>query len=233
MSGRDVGRVVWLDVGFDDKDEAKAAGARWDGTERRWYVTAPTQAVARWMPLPDLLPGEDRSFGSGLFVDLVPRSCWFTNVRSCVSSRDWDRLRRMVYRRAGDRCESCAAAADPSSGLRLEAHERWAYDENTSVQRLVRLVCLCSPCHSATHYGLAQLRGRDAEALAHLMRVNSWNVATAEAHVNQAMEVWRDRSARHWTLDLSMLTGAGVTPRTPPSAGDRAAHAERSAPRED
>ena len=59
------------------------------------------------------------------------------------------------------------------------------------------------------------------------------NVATAEAHVNQAMEVWRDRSARHWTLDLSMLTGAGVTPRTPPSAGDRAAHAERSAPRED
>jgi len=44
-----------------------------------------------------LLPGEDRSFGSGLFVDLVPSSCWFTNVRSCVDRRDWERLRRMGH----------------------------------------------------------------------------------------------------------------------------------------
>lgn len=39
--------------------------------------------LARWAALPDipdLLPGEDRSFGSGLFVDLVPSSCWFTNA---------------------------------------------------------------------------------------------------------------------------------------------------------
>jgi hypothetical protein len=35
-------------------------------------------------PLPDVLGGEDRSFGGGLFVDLIPDSCWFTNVRSCV-----------------------------------------------------------------------------------------------------------------------------------------------------
>jgi hypothetical protein len=57
-------------------------------------------------PLPDVLVGEDRGFGDGLFVDLIPDSCWFTNVRSCVNQRDWDRLRRMVYRRAKDRCPS-------------------------------------------------------------------------------------------------------------------------------
>jgi hypothetical protein len=59
--------------------------------------------LARWAPrslLPDLLPGEDRSFGSGLFVDLVPRSCWFTNVRTCVAAADWDWVRQMVFRRA-------------------------------------------------------------------------------------------------------------------------------------
>lgn len=77
---------VWLDVPFGENDQAKALGARWDPTIRRWY--APTPAIsdlARWVALPDipdLLPGEDRSLGSGLFVDLVPSSCWFTNVRT-------------------------------------------------------------------------------------------------------------------------------------------------------
>ena len=55
--------------------------------------------------VPNLLPGEDRNFGPGLFVDLVPSSCWFSNVRSCVDQRDWERLRRMITNRADQRCE--------------------------------------------------------------------------------------------------------------------------------
>ena len=78
-----------LDVPYAEKDEAKAQGARWDPAARRWCAPRPGMtALDRWQALPDvpgLLPGEDRSFGSGLFVDLVPSSCWFTNVRSCVS----------------------------------------------------------------------------------------------------------------------------------------------------
>lgn len=31
-------RKVWLDVPFDDKDEAKKAGARWDKDKKSWYV---------------------------------------------------------------------------------------------------------------------------------------------------------------------------------------------------
>jgi hypothetical protein len=77
-------------------------------------------------------------------VDLIPDSCWFTNVRSCVNQRDWDRLRRMVYRRAKDRCEVCGAGRDPDVDKWLEAHERWEYDEATRTQRLRRIVCLCS-----------------------------------------------------------------------------------------
>jgi hypothetical protein len=99
---------------------------------RRWQSRAvapgqyaPTPAVtglARWAALPDvpdLPPGEDRSFGSGLFVDLVPSSCWFTNVRSCVIPRDWERLRRMVTNRSGERCEACGQSADASTGTQL------------------------------------------------------------------------------------------------------------------
>jgi len=71
-------------VPYAEKDEAKALGARWDPQARRWYdPRPPTTGLDRWTALPDVpqvLPGEDRTFGSGLFIDLVPRSCWFTNV---------------------------------------------------------------------------------------------------------------------------------------------------------
>jgi hypothetical protein len=86
---------VWLDVQFAEKDQAKAAGAYWDARARRWYTPRPGMpGLDRWVAPPDVpdpLPGKDRSFGSGLFVDLVPTSCWFTNVRSCVDQRDWER----------------------------------------------------------------------------------------------------------------------------------------------
>jgi hypothetical protein len=90
-------------VPFDEKDQAKAAGARWDPTAKRWYDPRPggpgqaRPALQTWVPLPevpDLLPGEDREFGQGLFLDPVPESCWFTNVRILwnLISPDTDRL---------------------------------------------------------------------------------------------------------------------------------------------
>ena len=161
---------IWLDVPYAQKDQAKALGARWDPEVKRWYAPRPNMtSLQPWTALPDvpdLLPGEDRSFGSGLFVDLVPSSCWFTNVRSCVDQKDWDRLRRMITRRAGHRCEVCGASEDRQTSRWLEAHERWAYDEATHVQSLRRLVCLCTNCHTATHFGLAQIKGNEAAALA-------------------------------------------------------------------
>ncbi|GAA1040882.1 hypothetical protein GCM10009557_63310 [Virgisporangium ochraceum] len=220
MTGR-----LWLDVPFADKDAAKRAGARWDPAAKRWY--APRSGIAALDPwaampdVPDLLPGEDRSLGAGLFVDLVPRSCWFTNVRSCVDHRDWERLRRMITRRAGHRCEVCGAAGNPAAKRWLEAHERWTYDDRTRVQRLGRLICLCSACHTVTHFGLAQVRGREREAYAHLMAVTGMTEARAREHVEVAFEVWFRLSQLQWTLDLSILTDAGVTVRPPPDAADR------------
>jgi hypothetical protein len=107
---------AWLDVPFGEKDRAKACGARWDPEARRWYASRTgIPALARWAalpPLPDPLPGEDRTFGSGLFVDLVPSTCWFTNVRTCVVPRDWQRLR--YPRRIGRRTRSATPAGAPA-----------------------------------------------------------------------------------------------------------------------
>ena len=232
MTSRAASPRCYLDVPYDQKDEAKAGGARWDPAARRWYdPRPPTPALARWAArpdVPDVLPGEDRSFGDGLFVDLVPRSCWFTNVRSCVSQQDWERLRRPILRRAGFQCEVCGAPEDRAAGRWLEVHERWHYDDHRGVQALRRLIAICKPCHLVTHFGLANVTGRTDEAFAHLREVTGMSQADAWAHVKAAEGLWISRSARTWHLDLSILTDVGVTVRRPESAGDRRAAADRA-----
>jgi hypothetical protein len=96
-----------------------------DPAARRWYASWPgITTLGRWAAapaLPEVLPVEDRSFAAGLFVDLIPRSCWFTNARFCVGARDWERLRAMVTGRAGQRARCAAAAATcvPGSGWKF------------------------------------------------------------------------------------------------------------------
>jgi hypothetical protein len=150
-----------------------------------------------------------------LFVDLVPRSCWFTNVRTCVSQQDWERLRRMILRRAGHACEACGAKEDRVARRWLEAHERWSYDEHAGVQTLRRLICLCSPCHLVTHFGHANVTGQTDKAFTHLCAVTGMTQAQAWNHVRTAEELWIERSRRVWGLDLSMFINAGVTLRRP------------------
>lgn len=166
--------------------------------------------------LPATLSGEDRTFGGNqLFVDLVPQTAWFTNVRSQVSRSDWDLLRKHVYARAGHRCEVCGATG------RLEAHERWNYSQGT--QTLKRLIALCPACHEATHFGLSKVHGHDAESLAHLMRVNRWTRAQALVHVDQAFETWERRSRQRWDIDLGMILAVGIKVKGLPTALERTA----------
>jgi len=222
------GPRIWLDVPFAEKDQAKALGARWDPAERRSYA-APGRAaqLGRWAALPDLpdlLPGEDRDYGQGgLFVQPTPATVWWTHARSCIAPRDWERVRRMVTGRAGCRCEACGQAERPDAGIRLETHERWQFDTATRTQRLRRLICLDSACHTVTHFGLAQLRGVADEAFAHLCAVTGMTTAEGNQHLDAAVTLWRQQSEIEWDLDLGILTSAGIQIVQPAgSAADRA-----------
>jgi hypothetical protein len=211
------GDRVWLDVAYADKDAAKALGARWDPTQRRWYAP-PDRAhgLAEWAAKPDLppvLPGEDRTFGAGLFVDLVPRSCWFTNARAALSGADWERVRRMTLTRADHRCEACEAVEDRPARRWLEVHERWHYHPDTTTQTLRRLILLCTDCHLATHLGYARISGQEPRALAHLLAVRDETPTQLGAHIRDAEATFVQRSAHAWHLNLDILTNAGLTPR--------------------
>lgn len=104
--------IQYLYVPFDKKDKAKAMGAKFDWDQKKWYApNNENYLVTRWgfndKSLTELIE-EDKTFGGNqLFVDLIPSSCWFTNVRYCVDPKDWERLRKYVYGRANYKCEVC------------------------------------------------------------------------------------------------------------------------------
>ncbi|MBS0349702.1 MAG: hypothetical protein JSR33_00705 [Proteobacteria bacterium] len=106
---------TYLSVPYTDKEEAKKYGARWDPEKKLWYSPDDRKELIERWPLKQEaaiseLIGEDRNFGGNtLFVDLIPKSCWFTNVRKCVDLSHWDRLRKFVYQRSNYQCECCQA----------------------------------------------------------------------------------------------------------------------------
>ncbi len=142
-----------------------------------------------------------------LTIELVPQTCWYSNVRSNVSQDDWEKLKKITFKRAGYRCEICGGRG---TKWWVECHERWEYDDVRHIQKLVGLLALCPACHEVKHMGLATTRGHAAQATDHLARVNDWTLADAEAYVEVCFEVWSQRSKHEWQLDISCLQDYGI-----------------------
>lgn len=142
-----------------------------------------------------------------LVVELVPKSCWWSNVRSNVSKADWEICKRFVRSRSGDRCEICGGRG---AKWPVECHEIWDYDDDNMVQTLVGLVALCPDCHEVKHLGRAEAVGNCDRAIKHLARVNGWSIDQAEQYAAWAFELWSLRSEETWTLDITFLSLLGI-----------------------
>ncbi|BAZ26934.1 hypothetical protein NIES4073_78480 [Kalymmatonema gypsitolerans NIES-4073] len=137
-----------------------------------------------------------------LTIELVPETCWFSNVRSEVSDEDWNKLKKITFQKASYRCEVCGGKG---SQWPVECHEIWHYDDHQHIQTLVSLVALCPACHEVKHMGLANIRGRAHIAKEHLAKVNGWTHEQTREYVSTQFEVWRQRSNYNWKLDISWL----------------------------
>ena len=144
-----------------------------------------------------------------LTIELVPKTSWYSNVRSHVSESQWDRLRKPVYQRAQSRCEICGGRGPAHP---VECHEVWEYDDEARVQRLAGLIALCPACHGVKHIGRSSIKGKGDDAIEQLMRVNGWTASRAEDYVDLVLDIWKLRSQVPWRLDLSWLAERGVAP---------------------
>ena len=148
----------------------------------------------RWIPTP-LDPAKPK-----LYLDLVPRTSWCSNLRSALPRADWDVLRKAAYKHANWNCLICGGRGPTHP---LDAHERWHYADG--VQKLIGIDGICPACHGVCHYGFSCTQDREYETFMHLRKVNRWSDDEAVAHVQQSFDEWDERSRQRWQLDVSLL----------------------------
>lgn len=183
-------------VPMQEKDIVKKLGANWNYKINKWEVDKnyDLSLFKRWLPSEMKYPF--------LYIDLVPSSTWFENMRSILKKQEWDDIRKYIYKRADYKCEICGNKGEKHP---VEAHERWFFDEKQGIQRLVGIQSLCPNCHEATHFGLANVRGRSSEAKEHILKVNNWGDNDFLSHYNKAFDEWERKSQKNWILDLKYV----------------------------
>jgi hypothetical protein len=203
-------RRVYLNVPYAEKEAAKELGAKWDRDAKSWFILPEIQSESfnRWLkPLaqkPAIILVPRRGFGNKqkLTIELVPQTCWFSNVRSEVTSQMWDLLKKRTFQQANYRCEICGGRGNKHP---VECHEVWDYNDDCYRQTLVRLIALCPACHECKHIGFANTQGRGEIAAKHLAKVNQWSNEQAMTYIEESFEIWQRRSQSNWTLDISYL----------------------------
>lgn len=188
-------------IGTGDEQEAllRALGAR--RTKVGWWITRSRDLDLE--ALDPFLPRYARRSVLPLIVDLIPSTTWHASLANVLVKSCWDDLRAEAAAVAGG-CEECGV----SSGL--ECHERWAYDAEHSVQRLLGFETLCGSCHETRHLGFASVRGRFDQVFGRLCVANRILPNEREAYYGIIVRRFRSRSAQYWDLDLSLLAGRGL-----------------------
>jgi hypothetical protein len=142
-----------------------------------------------------------------LTIDLIPSTCWFSNVRSEVTQAQWDIIRQKVYSEAYHVCQICGGVGKKHP---VECHEIWEYDDKNLIQILSGMIALCPDCHMVKHIGLAKIQNKGDYALRHLMKINSLSKRDAEKYVGDVFIQWAQRSTKQWKLNISVLKNYGV-----------------------
>ena len=201
---------VYLVVPYDNKEEAKKLGAKWDKTVKKWYAPKGERAlVERWgeeARMLTALEAEDRMWGGNtLGVEFQPKSCWCKKIQYSIQRIDRERVQDFVLGRTNRTCETCGVQDVERD---FHVHGRWVFEDGT--QRLVRLMALCERCYESTHFGSAHYNGRRDEAFAHLKTTLKKTDAECQAHIDGAYERLATLNKQKWMVDLSLLRDNGI-----------------------
>lgn len=197
--------VIPLCVAFECKDQARAAGARWDPEERVWTCRSELLLTDAYTQLRPFVPRMFRHDLEPPYIRpwMVPQTAWGKNLRALLEAGQWDIVRRRAYAEAGNRCRVCGARGPKWP---VEADEAWEYDDATQTQILKGVIALCPDCHKIRHWGKTMVNGGEPAAFDRLMKINRWSRAVAETAIEAAFEQWERRSKHEWTMDCNWVT---------------------------
>jgi len=137
-----------------------------------------------------------------LTVEMIPPSSWGDNLRNKLGPEKWSRLSKIIYNRAGRRCEICNGIGERHP---VECHEVWEYHDELGVQKLIDLIALCPQCHKVKHIGRSKATGTYDDSLYHLMVVNNWGKSRAIKHIALAVRECLRRGRWEWIIDTSKV----------------------------
>jgi len=200
--------VIYLNIPYKEKKTAKEYGAIWDKDIKRWFCENENNELCNiYEKYKEIsIVGEDRSFGGDeLYIDMIPKTSYFKNVRSLFNDTDWNLIRHHIYERSSYRCECCGVKRFKY----LDAHERWIYDYETKTQKLIRIIALCRLCHQATHFGHSKKTKNIDKIKEHLKKVKKINDMDLENHIKEAYNIWNDRNKIEWIIDTSIISNSG------------------------
>lgn len=137
-----------------------------------------------------------------LKIELVPRTTWFTSLFSLLPSDIWKQIREEHIQKPGAKCEICNSTKGP-----FQLHEKWEYNDENHVQKLVGLQLLCRKCHLIKHIGLAEIKASEDEInydelVEHFCRVSRCSKQDFEKHQEEAFRIWEIRSSYEWKQDF-------------------------------
>lgn len=177
-----------------------------------------------------------------LTIELIPETAANENLRSARPGL-WNKLRKETYEKYVYRCGICGVEprvepeikppieSELKPGFnwkkrRLECHEAWEYDDVARIQKLSKLVALCTHCHQIKHWGWARVAWRSGKTWSlwdneekfaayregnlktgivlledHFMEINECSMKTLKEHVVEAAEKWGWRSQHRWRVD--------------------------------
>lgn len=141
-----------------------------------------------------------------LTSEIVPSTSWYNNVRSNVTEKEWDYLRKKCYESASNKCEICGdTGKNQGFNHDVECHEIWEYDDKKRTQTLTGLISLCPHCHKVKHPGLAKINGETNIVIKQLMKVNKINEKEVQDYLVDVFSLYYKRSHYKWKLDISYL----------------------------
>jgi len=141
-----------------------------------------------------------------LTIELVPSTCHFSNVRTTIKPKEWDKIRLISYAAAGNKCEICKSTGkEQGYNHNVECHEIWEYDDVNYIQKLTGLISLCPTCHQVKHIGRSIAIGKQEVCFKQLAKINKWTPEQITNHVDQSFEIYKERSKHQWGLDISIL----------------------------
>ena len=126
-----------------------------------------------------------------LSFQLVPSTCWYTNLRSILPN--WPEISYNV--RLNHTCDICGSRLGP-----FDAHEIWDYDDISHIQSLKNIICVCKDCHNVIHIGHAQIEGTAEQAYEWYIKVNNLTEDQADRDIKEAFYIWEKRSQYNWKL---------------------------------